>query len=147
VPDNGIGFGILRYLDPAAGSRLAELPAPQLGFNYLGRFAAAERWGLAPEPAGIRALPPQAPVPHVLHLLAITRDTPAGPELGATWSWPDGLLSEHEVRAFADTWFAALRALTRHARELDAGVRTPSDLPLVSVTQHEIDEFTDHLRA
>ncbi|WP_166659120.1 non-ribosomal peptide synthetase [Labedaea rhizosphaerae] len=147
VPDNGIGFGILRYLDPAARPRLAELPTPQLGFNYLGRFAAADGWGLAPEPAGIGALPPQAPVPHVLHLLAITRDTPAGPELGATWSWPDGLLSEHEVRAFADTWFAALRALTRHARGLDAGVRTPSDLPLVSVTQHEIDEFTDHLRA
>jgi non-ribosomal peptide synthase protein (TIGR01720 family) len=140
LPDNGIGFGILRYLDPA-GSRLKDQPSPQIGFNYLGRFA--DQWGVP----GIQALPPNAPVPHVLHLLAVTRDTPSGPELGVTWSWPDGVLSEHEVRRIADAWFAALRALTRHAEARDTGIRTPSDLPLVSVTQHEIDEFTHHLRA
>jgi aspartate racemase len=147
VPDNGIGYGILRYLDPHARARLAACPQARVGFNYLGRFASADRWGLAPERPGIPGRHPHAPAPHVLHVLAITRDTAAGPELGVTWSWPDGPLTEPEVRAVADTWFAALRALTRHALGQGTEVRTPSDLPLVSVTQHEIDEFTDHLRA
>jgi amino acid adenylation domain-containing protein/non-ribosomal peptide synthase protein (TIGR01720 family) len=37
VPDRGVGFGLLRYLDPIAGPRLAALARPQVGLNYLGR--------------------------------------------------------------------------------------------------------------
>src|SRR5260370_42390541 len=55
VPGDGLGYGLLRYLNPAAGQVLAGLPAPQIGFNYLGRFpgpggAAGEAW--AGQPAG-----------------------------------------------------------------------------------------------
>ena len=39
VPNNGLGYGLLRYLNPQAVAQLASLPAPQIGFNYLGRFA------------------------------------------------------------------------------------------------------------
>ncbi|GAA3185500.1 hypothetical protein GCM10020255_081840 [Rhodococcus baikonurensis] len=38
LPDNGIGFGILKYLDRS--EELRALPTPQISFNYLGRFAA-----------------------------------------------------------------------------------------------------------
>jgi len=41
VPRHGIGFGLLRYLDPLAHAPLRALPAPQVGFNYLGRFESA----------------------------------------------------------------------------------------------------------
>ena len=41
LPDNGLGYGLLRYLNLRTGPRLAGHAAPQLGFNYLGRFAAA----------------------------------------------------------------------------------------------------------
>ena len=41
VPGNGLGFGLLRYLNPRAGAVLAGYPVPQVGFNYLGRFTAA----------------------------------------------------------------------------------------------------------
>ena len=40
IPGRGLGFGLLRYLHPEVGPRLARQPRPQLGFNYLGRFAA-----------------------------------------------------------------------------------------------------------
>ncbi|MEV5575413.1 amino acid adenylation domain-containing protein [Spirillospora sp. NPDC052269] len=39
VPEDGLGFGMLRYLNPDTGPALAALPVPRLGFNYLGRFA------------------------------------------------------------------------------------------------------------
>lgn len=38
VPHGGLGHGILRHLDPVRGQALAGPPAPQLSFNYLGRF-------------------------------------------------------------------------------------------------------------
>jgi len=41
VPNNGLGYGLLRYLNRQTGSQLAKFAAPQIGFNYLGRFAGA----------------------------------------------------------------------------------------------------------
>ena len=39
VPGKGLGYGLLRYLNAETAGSLGGLPAPQLGFNYLGRFA------------------------------------------------------------------------------------------------------------
>ncbi|MFD0823415.1 condensation domain-containing protein, partial [Micromonospora zhanjiangensis] len=41
VPGDGLGYGLLRHLNPDTGSRLAGLPSPQIGFNYLGRSGVA----------------------------------------------------------------------------------------------------------
>src|SRR5439155_482984 len=54
VPGDGLGYGLLRRLNPDTAPILADLPGPQLGFNYLGRFpatggAAAADWQPAPE--------------------------------------------------------------------------------------------------
>jgi len=39
LPDKGVGFGLLRYLgSDQVRRRLAELPTPQVVFNYLGQF-------------------------------------------------------------------------------------------------------------
>ncbi|MGO4759564.1 condensation domain-containing protein, partial [Streptomyces sp. 2MCAF27] len=40
APDNGLGYGLLRYLNPATVDRLASLPEPHILFNYLGRIPA-----------------------------------------------------------------------------------------------------------
>src|SRR5262249_5821333 len=39
VPGNGLGYGLLRYLNARAGLQLSGFAAPQIGFNYLGRVA------------------------------------------------------------------------------------------------------------
>ena len=38
VPDAGIGFGLLRYLNAETAEELARFEAPQIRFNYLGCF-------------------------------------------------------------------------------------------------------------
>lgn len=43
LPDKGIGYGLLRHLNPATATELAELPEPQIEFNYLGRMTMGER--------------------------------------------------------------------------------------------------------
>ena len=48
---------------------------------------------------------------------------------------------EDEVRDLAQSWFRALEALVRHAAQPGAGGRTPSDLPLVALSQAEIERL------
>ncbi|MBC2879822.1 MULTISPECIES: non-ribosomal peptide synthetase [Streptomyces] len=141
LPDHGAGYGLLRYLNPDTAPLLAGLARPQVLFNYLGRTTAGRDadW----QPLADVDLPPgtdpRAPLGHTLEINAMARDDGAGPVLTATWSWPRDLLAEDDVRRLAETWFRALRALTAHAENPDAGGYTPSDLPLVSLDQAQID--------
>ncbi|MGX4687703.1 amino acid adenylation domain-containing protein [Streptomyces sp. JNUCC 63] len=148
LPDSGIGYGLLRHLNADTAARLAALPAPQIGFNYLGRLTSGTDtdWAAAPEADGLGGGADDAmPLPHALEINALTEDGPDGARLGAVWSWPDGLLTEDDVRDLAETWFRALDALAAHAERPGAGGHTPSDLTLVSLTQDEIDAFEDEL--
>ncbi|MFF5257222.1 amino acid adenylation domain-containing protein [Streptomyces leeuwenhoekii] len=144
VPRKGLGHGQLRHLDPESAGALAAAATPQIGFNYLGRVrvdAGAERWGGAPENVPIATADPDLPCAHALEISAITHDTPAGPRLRATLTWPADLFDRRRVQALADLWLAALRSLIEHAADPAAGRHTPSDLPLVDLTQDEIDEL------
>ncbi|WP_455678742.1 amino acid adenylation domain-containing protein, partial [Streptomyces atratus] len=147
LPDNGLGYGLLRHLNPHTAPRLAAPAAPQIGFNYLGRFAgtaegtaAAQDWAPAPEAGGLGGGgDAKMPLPHALEMNAITLEQADGPQLNASWSWPEALFSEEEVRDLAETWFRVLEGIVTHAQRPDAGGYTPSDLSLVSLTQAEID--------
>jgi hypothetical protein len=57
VPGDGLGYGLLRYLNPDTSPVLAALPAPQIGFNYLGRFLTGAPGGLGGAPGGLGGVP------------------------------------------------------------------------------------------
>jgi hypothetical protein len=57
----------------------------------------------------------------------------------AHWRYAPALLSAGAVRELAERWFDALAALVRHVAQDGAGGRSPSDLPLVDLTQTEIE--------
>ncbi|MFD8200064.1 amino acid adenylation domain-containing protein [Streptomyces sp. NPDC059701] len=125
VPRNGLGYGLLRHLNPATEAGLAGLTAPQLCFNYLGRqngsASGDEDWGVAPESG---ALPlgadPRMPLTHVAEVDAAVEEGPDGPRLVAHWRWARRLLTDSEAAELADLWFAALRALVVHATAFPA---------------------------
>ncbi|WP_053689065.1 hypothetical protein [Streptomyces sp. WM6372] len=52
-----------------------------------------------------------------------------------------GVLDECDVVEVSGLFVEALKAITRHAADPDAGGYTPSDLPLVSLNQAEIDQL------
>ncbi|MFJ4501024.1 amino acid adenylation domain-containing protein [Streptomyces sp. NPDC088864] len=145
IPDHGVGHGMLRHLNPATAPRLAA-PAPQIGFNYLGRHAAPGRaadedWQVLLDAGGPRSQDPDMPVHHVLDINAHTEDLPDGPRLVTRWTWPSDLLKEEDVGALAEAFARALRAIAEHAEQPGAGGYTPSDLPLVSLNQAQIDRL------
>ncbi|MGK4585533.1 amino acid adenylation domain-containing protein [Kitasatospora sp. HPMI-4] len=146
VPDHGLGYGLLRHLDPSASAVLAELPTPQVGFNYLGRFDAAKAqsstdWSAVPIGTEHGGLDPRSPLTQALTVNARTEDRAEGPAFVAAWSWASGVLTEREVREIGELWFEALRELVAHAARPDAGGLTPSDVPLALVTQDELDRL------
>ncbi|MFF6986967.1 non-ribosomal peptide synthase/polyketide synthase [Streptomyces sp. NPDC010273] len=122
LPTAGIGHGLLRHLNPGTGPGLAQLDAPQIEFNYMGRFdrPTAADWSYAPEDdaADLDADPGQ-PMSHALTLNAITEDRPEGPVLSAHWAYAAELLTEEQVQDLARTWFRALEAVVRRAAVLD----------------------------
>ncbi|WP_424889141.1 amino acid adenylation domain-containing protein [Streptomyces sp. XH2] len=141
LPDDGTGYGLLRHLDPEARAELAAAPAPQLLFNYLGRFTSDDSLWSAAGDAIAATADPAMPALHALEIGAFVHDRPAGPELTAVLTWPEGVLTEDAVRDVADRWFRALDTLTAHAARPGAGGLTPSDVPLAGLGQAALDRL------
>ncbi|MEU1485843.1 amino acid adenylation domain-containing protein [Streptomyces sp. NPDC005752] len=149
IRDHGVGYGMLRRLNPATRPLLATAPAPQIGFNYLGRYAASGTadggdgadWDVLLDGGGPRSQDPDMPVHHVLDINAHTEDLPDGPRLVTRWTWPSDLLKEEDMESLSAAFTRALRAVAEHAERPDAGGCTPSDLPLVSLDQAQIDRL------
>jgi non-ribosomal peptide synthase protein (TIGR01720 family) len=143
VPDRGVGYGRLRYLDPAAAAVLRDHGRPAVGFNYLGRFRTGEDgdWSHVDEDGVLAHVAPDMPMAHAIEIVAVTRDQPDGPRLSAAWRWAPDAVGSDLARGLADSWFAMLTAVVRHASRPDAGGRTPSDFFLSDLSQAEIDEI------
>jgi non-ribosomal peptide synthase protein (TIGR01720 family) len=148
APDGGVGYGLLRYLNPgtAAPLRMAVPPAA-IGFNYLGRFTlaadpASADWELIPGPSVLGgAADGAAPLPYPVMVNAVTREGAHGPELRAVWTWAPRLVEDAAIRALAQAWADALARLVEHTATPGAGGLTPSDLPLLNLEQSEIDDI------
>ncbi|MBT2380628.1 amino acid adenylation domain-containing protein [Streptomyces sp. ISL-111] len=154
MPDEGLGFGLVRHLNPHTREALASLGSAQFGFNYLGRAAVAEAregggqqerpgaegWTMSADGDVLRHLggDPGMPAPHALSLNVLVQDDVNGPRLVANWSWPRRLLGHDDVHALAEGWFRALTALAEHAGEGEPAGLAPSDLSLIDL---ELDEL------
>ncbi|MGI5378894.1 amino acid adenylation domain-containing protein [Streptomyces sp. CA-251387] len=145
---DGLGYGLLRYLNPQTSTVLSELPAAQIGFNYLGRFTAGrqsatgvEAWQLSGQTAIGGSVAPQTPALHTLEAAATVQDRADGPELTLTLSWPGGLLDEAAAQELGEAWTRVLSALAAHTSSPAAGGHTPSDFPLVRLTPHSVAEL------
>jgi amino acid adenylation domain-containing protein/non-ribosomal peptide synthase protein (TIGR01720 family) len=150
VPDRGIGYGLLRHLNQQTAAALAGAPEPQIGFNYLGRSSGADipeelrglGWAPDAEYRDLIAAPDRdMPALSALEINTVATSTAGGDELTAYFGFPTGVLNRDEVAELAGLWVAALTALARHAAAPDAGGLTPSDAPLVEVSQAEIDTW------
>ncbi|EFL30088.1 peptide synthetase [Streptomyces viridochromogenes DSM 40736] len=137
VPDNGVSYGALRYLTHTE----FDAPAPQVLFNYLGRFDAGAPgdWQLARITGQLgEKRDPRMRLPRPLEFNAIAEPADTGAyELVTTLSWPDGMFTDEGLAALAGYFRAALTGLAA----LDRGGHSPSDFPLVPLTQADVDDL------
>ncbi|MEU5772164.1 amino acid adenylation domain-containing protein [Streptomyces venezuelae] len=154
---DGLGYELLRHLNPETAPVLRARPAPEIGFNYMGRFtrhtdgsasdvsasSAGGAWQLQGETAIGGSADPDTPLRHLLAAGAMVQDAPGGgrPQLTVTLGRPAHLVTDDEAEELGRTWVELLCGLAAHTDAPASGGHTPSDFPLLDLAQDEVDEF------
>ncbi|WP_367140667.1 MULTISPECIES: amino acid adenylation domain-containing protein [Streptomyces] len=148
LPENGIGYGLLRHLNPKTAAVLERSASGRISFAHLGRFPApgANRPAARCTPVEGWTVPaaPHADPDADLAVRTAVIDTGEGPCLQAVFTGSATALTTAEVQELADLWRLALEAISRHAVRAGAGGLTPSDVLLPGVTQKELDDWQQH---
>lgn len=132
--DKGIGYGLLRYLNPDTRAELAGR-APQVAFNYLGRFDT--EWPVTGPLLDGAGADGEMPPGYALKVNAFAE----GKQLTIAWTWASELFAEDEIRELSDLMVAVLHALSQPAAMSGACGLTPSEVPLAGLAQAEIERL------
>jgi mycobactin peptide synthetase MbtF len=130
IPNNGLDYGVLRYL--AEDPDLVAAPGPQILFDYLGRVdltGTGTTWNPVSEHELIGNLP-LAPEPDfglrcALDVLAGIGATPDGPQLVTLLRWSEALFAESDIERFVEIWQDATAALIRAFGPVDLKAAGP----------------------
>ncbi|MCU1734442.1 MULTISPECIES: non-ribosomal peptide synthase/polyketide synthase [unclassified Pseudomonas] len=142
IPDKGIGYGVLRYLgtEPVRAS-LAQLAQGSIVFNYLGQFDGSFDAGDALfAPSGEASGDSQDAAAPLSAPISINGQVYGG-ELDLSWSFSSQVFERATIQRLADEYAAELRQLIEHCTAAGVAGMTPSDFPLVSLTQAELDHL------
>jgi mycobactin peptide synthetase MbtF len=116
IPNGGLDYGLLRYVERAA--ELQEAAEPQITFSYLGRLdlagATDQPWSFVGG-GEMDALPvdpePDLPLRSALYLAVAIRGTPEGPQLTANWLWSDALFERSDIERLTQFWQRGIAVL------------------------------------
>ena len=129
VPNGGLGYGVLRYLNPESARDIATRKPAALSFNFLGqidRGANAGPFRLLDTPTE-HAHDPELERAYPLEINGFVKDG----RLSLVWRYAPERHREATIRHLASGFFEALETLIDHCLSPGAGGRTPSDFPLV----------------
>ncbi len=137
VPNQGVGFGVLKDLDQTGRALLEAVPKPEVVFNYLGQFdqtMGSDEWTFAPRPEsttkGSDVLRP--------HLLEIQSYIVRG-QLQIDFRYGKDIQNASTVQLLGSYLLEELHTVVQHCRTAESSF-TPSDFPLSQLTQRELDE-------
>ncbi|UCD42585.1 MAG: non-ribosomal peptide synthetase, partial [Chloroflexota bacterium] len=141
IPNNGIGYGLLRYLHTE--SPLASQPEPAVLFNYLGQFdralPASELFTLAKPLRG--SYSPNNPRTHALEVNAYIRNG----QLALDVIYNTSQFETETVQTLVDDFGNLLDMLIQHCLSSEAGGHTPSDFALADLTEEQFDRLSEML--
>ena len=123
IPNNGIGYGLLRYLTP----HLPEGPAaPIITFNYLGQFDQdlSETWFRFGEESSGEPVSPESELPHELSFVGITRNN----GFTASVNFNPQRFEPKSIEEVLNSYREALLTIISHCQAQKEAEITPSDL-------------------
>ncbi len=147
IPNRGIGYGLLRYLngDMTVGMQLGSLPQPEISFNYLGQFGHAQ-----PESAPMVTSPasygPLAGDKERRRTLLDVNGVVSEGEIQFAWTYSENVHRQSTIETLANDFISALKTLIEHCRSAKAGGYTPSDFSKARLSQNELDRFLGDLQ-
>ena len=147
IPNRGIGYGLLRYLDAdnSSARQLRALPKAQVSFNYLGQvdqmFTGTSLLGVLREPIG-PVIAPSAPMPHLLYIAGIIFQG----QLLIRFKYSSDSYRRSTIELLAQRFQSELQALIQHCRSAEPVHQAGSLFPLARLEQEELSRFFDQVR-
>ena len=141
VPNQGIGYGILRYLsaDEHTVESLKQQGDAEVVFNYFGQLdnaASPSQFAMAPEDKGSD----RSERAHRIYLLDVVGDV-AGGVLTLSFWYSENRHRRETIERLALRCRGALSNLIAHCLSEGAGGYTPSDFELVDIQQSDLDRI------
>jgi non-ribosomal peptide synthase protein (TIGR01720 family) len=138
VPNHGMGYGLLRY---ALGvDALQTLPESQVVFNYLGQLDQTlpvdALFSLANRLIGI----PRHPSNHRSHILEISAAVTGG-QMQWSFTYSRNIHNLETIQRLGNACMEALRNIIAHCRTTAIRSHTPSDFPLVQLSDQDLNEI------
>ena len=146
IPNNGLGFGLMRYLstDTSLMADLSRMDNQPISFNYLGQFdqsipqdsvfsATNESRGPERDSTGLRN-----------NMIDITGAI-SHKKLFMGFSYSKNLFRPERVEEFAQAFITALRDLIKHCQNPEAGGRSASDFELTQLNDKKLNKVIAQL--
>ncbi|HEX3252482.1 MAG TPA: amino acid adenylation domain-containing protein [Pyrinomonadaceae bacterium] len=147
IPQQGVGYGLLRYLseDEKVVEQLREQPKPELSFNYLGQFDQvlndSSPFRLAKEATG----PSHSQLGERNYLLEINSAIVDG-QLQMNWTYSEDIHHRATIENLAQDYLQALRGWISDSQSSEATSYAPSDFPLAKLNAEELKRLAGNER-
>ncbi|MEH2220692.1 MAG: amino acid adenylation domain-containing protein [Nostoc sp.] len=142
IPNRGIGYGILRYLSQNAEiqKKLQEIARSQICFNYLGQLDQVLSSNIWQKFAQENTGQGLSPLAKRSYLLDVVGSVVAG-KLQMTWFYNRNVHRRATIEGLANEYNSVLRSLIAHCQSSEGGGYTPTDFPLVDLSQEDLDDL------
>ncbi|HEX3094174.1 MAG TPA: MupA/Atu3671 family FMN-dependent luciferase-like monooxygenase, partial [Candidatus Angelobacter sp.] len=142
VPNNGFGYGLLRYPGQASvtAAKLKTMPQPGVRFNYLGQFDQPLKSNAVFTPVREHVAHGHDPQARRSHLFEITALIFEG-KLHIDWSYSRMSFRAQTIENLANEFIENLRKLIEAARASESAEFTPSDFPLAALDDKHLQEL------
>jgi non-ribosomal peptide synthase protein (TIGR01720 family) len=146
IPNRGISYGVLRYLNENRESTelLQALPQPEVKFNYLGQFdqvlSESSLFAPAEESCGS-----ERSLRGSRNRLLVINGLIVSGQLRLDWNYSENIHHRSTIESLAQSFVEALRSLITHCQSPETGGYTPSDFPQMQFSPKELDEVLAEL--
>jgi amino acid adenylation domain-containing protein/non-ribosomal peptide synthase protein (TIGR01720 family) len=139
IPEKGLGYGFLRYLDDTLADEFSTHPVPEVAFNYLGRFGGDD---LPPEQSGSAIsgwADDRLPLPHPLAVNVVSHGSGPDTQLEIDWRFDPSRVSIDDVARIADAFEVVASRLVAIAEPGEAALRFPHCTEHLHLTADELE--------
>jgi non-ribosomal peptide synthase protein (TIGR01720 family) len=142
IPNGGVGYGLLRYLNDDEEIRNTLSQEPQIVFNYLGvRQAPKSNAEISLNFLREGSRHPLSERAYTLEINTyITNE-----ELYINWSYPTNAFRRPTMEALGKQFVTNINALISHCLHSENACYTPSDFPQANISQDDLDTLLRNL--
>ncbi len=139
IPENGINYAVLKYLNENGSKTLQNLPKAELIFNYLGQLDQTLS-GTILQPAEESVGPCRSTRELRSYLIEINSSISAG-RLQLAWTYSPNCHRSSTIEQFAAQYMQALREIIAHCQAAQTSENTAADFPAARLNQSELERL------